>query len=275
MPNKDTGKVGPMALNFCSFSSGSTGNCYLIKTKKTALLVDAGISLKKIIAGLSQTQTNSEQVTALLLTHEHSDHTRSLGSLTRKNKELSVYTNEKTREVLKDAVESKRWTLFRNGKPFTIGDIEIKAFQVSHDAADPVGYSFYAQGRQVSIVTDTGCINEEIIGEIMDADTLVLEANHDVNMLKIGRYPWFLKQRILGERGHLSNESAARTLVRLLSERKKERNIFLAHLSRENNFPEMAYQTVKNILEDEEYYIGTHVKLDTIIRDEISPVYQV
>jgi phosphoribosyl 1,2-cyclic phosphodiesterase len=102
----------------------------------------------------------------------------------------------------------------------------------------------------------------------------VLEANHDVDMLKIGKYPWFLKQRILGDSGHLSNESAAETLVKLLSEKEKKRKIFLAHLSRENNFPEMAYQTVKNILEEGNYYIGKHLELATIIRDEVSLVYQ-
>lgn len=164
---------------------------------------------------------------------------------------------------------------FENNQPFAIGDIIIKAFQVSHDAADPVGYSFYSGGRQISIVTDTGCIRDDLFQEVLDADILVIEANHDVDMLRIGRYPWFLKQRILGDHGHLSNECTGRTLARLLSQRQKERRILLAHLSRENNFPEMAYQTVKNILEEQDYYIGTHVKLGTIVRDEISEVYQV
>ncbi len=162
-----------------------------------------------------------------------------------------------------------------NNKPFTVGDIEIKAFNVSHDAADPVGYSFYCMGKQISIVTDTGCIKDEVVEEIVEADILVIEANHDVDMLRIGRYPWYLKQRILGDSGHLSNESAGKALTRLLSRHSKERRILLAHLSKENNFPEMAYQTVKNILEEQNYYIGTHTKLGTLIRDEISIVYGV
>ncbi|MGI6727077.1 MAG: MBL fold metallo-hydrolase [Anaerovoracaceae bacterium] len=264
-----------MALSFCSFSSGSSGNCYMVKTKETALLIDAGISAKKIFAGLEQTDTNKEELTGLLVTHEHSDHVRSLGTVLKRQKDLSVYANEKTLYALEKTVEPIRSKPFKNGKPFTIGDISVKAFQVSHDAADPVGYSFYADGKQISIVTDTGCIREEMIHEVVDADILVLEANHDVNMLKIGRYPWFLKQRILGEKGHLSNETAGKFLVKLLSKQIKERRILLAHLSHQNNFPEMAFQTVKNILEEERYYIGTNVKLNTIIRDEISSVYQV
>lgn len=264
-----------MALSFCSFSSGSSGNSYLIKSDKTALLVDAGISARRIAAGLKQTETAEEQLLALLVTHEHSDHIRSLGTLMKQRRNLFAYANTKTWCALGEIVKPNQRKLFENGQSFLIGDITVKAFQVCHDAADPVGYSFYAQGKQVSIVTDTGCIREEMIEEVREADILVLEANHDVDMLKIGRYPWFLKQRILGDRGHLSNETAAKMLLRLLSEQKKDRRILLAHLSRENNFPEMAYQTVKNILEEENYYIGRHIELNTIVKDEISMTYQV
>ncbi len=264
-----------MALNFCSFSSGSSGNCYLVKSGTTAILVDAGISARKIINGLSETDTGDEQLAALLLTHEHSDHIRSLPALMKKKNGLLAYANEKTWGAIDKGLDPARMKSFVPGEPFQIGDIRVNAFRVCHDAVDPVGYSFYEGGRQISIVTDTGCIMEEMMDEIREADLLVLEANHDVDMLKIGRYPWFLKQRILGDYGHLSNETAARMLVRLLSEREKQRRILLAHLSKENNFPEMAYQTVKNILEEENYYIGKHVELSTIVRDEVSILYQV
>ncbi len=264
-----------MALNFCSFSSGSSGNCYLVKTETTAILVDAGISAKKILNGLCETNTSREELAALLLTHEHSDHIKSLPALMKKLEGLTAYANEKTLEAIGQKIDPARGKTFVVGEPFEIGDIRVNAFRVCHDAVDPVGYSFYNGGRQISIVTDTGCILEGMMDEIREADLLVLEANHDTDMLKIGRYPWFLKQRILGDHGHLSNESAARMLVRLLSEREKKRRILLAHLSRENNFPEMAYQTVKNILEEENYFIGKHVELNTIIRDEVSVIYQV
>lgn len=264
-----------MTLSFCSFSSGSSGNCYLIKSENTALLVDAGISGKKILEGLEKTQTKLDLLLGLLITHEHSDHTKSIRVLTKKHSGLQAYANEKTWSMIGlDICEGQKKT-FATGQTFFIGDIEVKPFQVSHDAADPVGFSFYSKGKQISVVTDTGYLSQEIMGEITNADILILEANHDVDMLKMGRYPWFLKQRVLGEEGHLSNVAAGEALVKLITEKEKERRVLLAHLSRENNFPEMAYQTVKNILEEANYYIGKHIQLNTIIRDEISCVYEV
>ena len=264
-----------MTLSFCSFSSGSSGNCYLIKSQRTAILVDAGISGKRIFEGLEKAETPREELVGVLITHEHSDHTKSIKTLTRKLKGLRAYANEKTWDRLDAEICEDQREIFTTGDSFFIGDIMVKTFHVSHDAVDPVGFSFYAGEKQISIVTDTGCMNDEIIGEIINADILILEANHDVDMLKIGRYPWFLKQRILGVEGHLSNIAAGETIVRLLSENSKERYVLLAHLSKENNFPEMAYQTVKNILEEADYYIDKHITLNTIVRDEISLVYHI
>jgi len=264
-----------MTLSFCSFSSGSSGNCYLIKSENTAVLVDAGISGKKIYEGLETTATPREQLAALLITHEHSDHTKSIKTLMKREKSLKAYANALTWGQINSEICEEQKEIFETGDTFLVGDITIKTFHVSHDAAEPVGYTFSSEGKQISIVTDTGCMSEEIISEIMEADILILEANHDVDMLKIGRYPWFLKQRVLGEEGHLSNVAAGETILRLLSESEKERYILLAHLSKENNFPEMAYQTVKNILEEADFYIGKHLKLNTIIRDEVSLVYEI
>lgn len=264
-----------MTLSFCSFSSGSSGNCYLIKSENTAVLVDAGISGKRIFEGLESTDTPRDRLAALLITHEHSDHTKSIKTLMKKEKTLKAYANAMTWEQITCPVCEEQKEVFETGDSFQIGDILVKTFPVSHDAAEPVGYTFSAGGKQISIVTDTGCMSEGIISEIMEADILILEANHDIDMLKIGRYPWFLKQRVLGEEGHLSNVAAGETILRLLSENDKERHVLLAHLSKENNFPEMAYQTVKNILEEADFYIGKQLKLNMIIRDEISLVYEI
>lgn len=264
-----------MTLSFCSFSSGSSGNCYLIKSNNTALLVDAGISGKKVWEGLEKTNTEKDLLAGLLISHEHSDHTKSINTLSKKQKELNIYANEKTWANMKECVNEQQKKIFYTGEVFSIGDIEIKTFQVSHDAADPVGFSFYSGNKQISVVTDTGCMNESILNEIIDADILILEANHDPDILKMGRYPWFLKQRVMGEEGHLSNTAAGETIVELITRKMKARCILLAHLSKENNFPEMAYQTVKNILEEANYYIGKHVQLHTIMRDEISCMYEV
>jgi len=264
-----------MALSFCSFSSGSSGNCYLVKTENTAVLVDAGISGKRIFEGLEKTGTPRDQLAALLVTHEHTDHVKSLGTVLKREKEVKAYANALTWQKISGQISAEQTKVFQTGDIFQIGDITVKSFPVSHDAADPVGYTLSAGGRQVSIVTDTGIMNEDSFAEAADADILILEANHDTDMLKIGRYPWFLKQRILGDKGHLSNTAAGEALRRLISERQKDRRVLLAHLSRENNFPEMAYQTVKNVLEEAEYYIGRHLELGTIVRDEISLVYEV
>ncbi len=264
-----------MTLSFCSFSSGSSGNCYLVKSENTAILIDAGISGRKIYQGLEQTSTPLEKLAALLITHEHSDHTKSVKTLMKKMKSLKAYANAMTWSQIGSEVCEEQKAVFETGDSFPIGDIMVKTFRVSHDAAEPVGYTFSAEGKQISIVTDTGCMNEDIISEIREADILILEANHDVDMLKLGRYPWFLKQRVLGAEGHLSNTAAGETILRLLSECEKERCVLLAHLSKENNFPEMAYQTVKNILEEADFYIGKQLKLNTITRDEISLVYEI
>lgn len=264
-----------MTLSFCSFSSGSSGNCYLIKSQHTAILVDAGISGRKIFEGLEKTATPRDQLTALLITHEHIDHTRSIRTIMKKEKSLKAYANAMTWEQIRGQVCEEQKEIFETGDTFPIGDIAIKTFRVSHDAAEPVGFTFSSGGKQISIVTDTGCMSDEIISEIKEADILILEANHDIDMLRVGRYPWFLKQRILGEEGHLSNAAAGEIIRRLLCESSKERHVLLAHLSRENNFPEMAYQTVKNILEEADFYIGKHLQLNTIMRDEVSLVYEI
>lgn len=264
-----------MALRFCSFSSGSSGNCYLIKSEKTAILVDAGISGKKIYEGLEATGTPREQLAALLITHEHTDHTKSILTLMKREKKMKVYANSGTWSKISHEICNTQKEIFETGETFFIGEIMVRSFLVSHDAAEPVGFTFSSQGKQISIVTDTGCTNEDIISEIKDADILVLEANHDVDMLKIGRYPWFLKKRVLGKEGHLSNAAAGETILKLMSECNKERLVLLAHLSKENNFPEMAYQTVKNILEEADYYIGKHLKLNIVSRDDMSLIYEI
>jgi len=264
-----------MALTFCSFSSGSSGNCYLVKSDNAAILIDAGISGRKIFESLKRMGTELRKLDAILITHEHSDHIRSLRTVNRKAPQIRTYANTGTWENIEGLVDERQRVVFETGRAFFINDIEVRPFPLSHDAAEPVGFSFRAAGKQISILTDTGCLNSGIFDEIAAADLLILEANHDVEMLKIGRYPMFLKQRILGEKGHLSNVDAAGAICRLLSEEKKKRRVLLAHLSKENNFPEMAYMTIKNLLEEKDFYIDSNVFLSIIARDEMSAVYTV
>ena len=263
-----------MKLRFCSLASGSSGNCYLVQTDSTAVVVDAGISGKKIQTGLTEAGAQ-DIVSGLFLTHEHVDHVKSVSILAKRLPQISVYATQGTWEHMEHTVPAGQQKALAEGDQLTIGDLEVRVFGLSHDAAQPVGYSFRHQGKQITIVTDTGCYSEEILREAEDADLLILEANHDVDMLRIGKYPWFLKQRVLSDVGHLSNEAAGKCLVELLRRKEKERRVYLAHLSRENNFPEMAYQTVKNILEDADYYIGNQVQLITLRRDGISGMCEI
>jgi len=262
-----------MSISFCSFSSGSSGNSYLVKSGTTALLIDAGISGKRILEGLNYSETLFEDVKGILVTHEHGDHIKSLNTITKKLPNIIAYANENTWSLIENKIADAKKKVFKTGESFDIGDIRIKPFNISHDAIEPVGFSFYFEGNQISIVTDTGHITEEIYEEIIDADILVLESNHDVNMLKMCRYPWSIKQRILGTEGHLSNEDAGGILCRLISNKSKKRQVLLAHLSRENNFPEMAMQTIKNLLQEADFYIGKNINIEMLLKDQISPIY--
>lgn len=262
-----------MSLSFCSFSSGSSGNCYMVFTETTAVLVDAGISGKRILEGIDYIQNDTANISALLITHEHIDHVRSVRVLNKKLPELVTYANSRTWEHIEELVPAPKRRVFNADEEFEIGDMTVRPFRTSHDAAESVGFSFQSGGRQVSIVTDTGYISEEVFANIKAADILVIEANHDVNVLQMCSYPYQTKRRIAGDMGHLSNEAAADCICRITMEYPKDRQVLLAHLSNENNSPSLAHLTIKNILEENRLYIDRDLRLSVISRDEVSPVY--
>ena len=264
-----------MSLKFCSLASGSSGNCYLIKNDSAALIIDAGISGKKILQGLDDTNTPHEYAKGLLITHEHTDHVKSESVLSKKLPGLSVYANQGTWGGIKKPVAPTQQRIFRTGEDFYIEDFMIRPFSIPHDAADPVGFSIYHENKQISIVTDVGYITDSIFDEIIDADLLLLEANHEKEILLMGRYPYPLKHRILGETGHLSNVSAGECLCRLASANPKERQILLGHLSHENNDPAVALLTVKNTLMEKNIIPGNQLKLGIAMRDCLSYMYEV
>ena len=264
-----------MSLKFCSFASGSSGNSYLIRDDDTALIVDAGISGRRILQGLEDTRTPREMVRALLVSHEHIDHVKSLPVLSKRLPEVSVYANEATWENIERPVAEEKRRIFRTGEDFAVGSLTIRPFPVSHDAAEPVGFSVYGSDRQISIVTDVGYITEEIAGEITHADLLLLEANHEREMLLMGRYPYPVKQRILSDEGHLSNASCGECLCRIIGDKEKKRQIILGHLSRENNDPHVAMLAVVNALEEREIYVGGDTRIQVASRDERSSLFEV
>ena len=265
-----------MNLAICSLASGSSGNCYLVYSKSAAVLVDAGISGRQIFSKLEALGLKPDQISALMVTHEHSDHIKGLAQAAKKTG-ARIYASRGTSREFPDELR-ERTEILSAGDSLRIEDMKIKCFSISHDAAEPLAYSFFSGDKQISIVTDTGVLTEEILKNIEASDILVLESNHDENILRMGRYPWFLKQRILSEHGHLSNEGAARGLLELLRMDRdqgsaRKRQVLLAHLSKENNFPEMALTTVKNVLEEEGFYQGKHYQVNILSRSEASPVY--
>lgn len=246
--DKDGRTEEEMDIRFTILSSGSTGNCTLIEYGSHRILLDAGLSLKRIEQLLKERGVAPETINGVLVTHEHSDHVRGLGAIARKYR-LPIYANMNTWNQLDrlvgDLADDQR-KVFKTGDMLSFGDLTVESFPISHDAAEPVAFNFHAGGRKLSIATDIGYMSPVVKDKLKDADVLVLESNHDIEMLRVGRYPWNVKRRILSDVGHLSNVAAGEALCELISERTKR--VYLAHLSRDHNLLDLAKLTVNNIL---------------------------
>ena len=228
-------------IKFCSLFSGSSGNSIFVGTEDTKILIDAGLSGKKVAEALDSIGEDPTRLSAIFITHEHSDHIGGVGILSRRYN-IPIYANKKTW----DAIGKSLGKLSEDNKKTIEGDVlftdmRVRGFSTSHDAADPLGYSFFHDGKKVTVATDTGVITDTVRQNVLDSDVVLLESNHDIDMLKNGRYPYYLKKRILGDHGHLSNDTAADFLVELI-ENGTER-IFIGHLSEENNTPDIAFDT--------------------------------
>lgn len=234
-------------MRLCSIASGSSGNCIYVGSEAAHLLVDVGISGKKMENGLKELALTGRDIDGILITHEHADHIQGLGVVARKY-EIPVYATAGTIEALKNCESLGKLdeALFHEVKEdtkFTIKDLTVNPMKISHDAAQPVAYRISYGNRKVAVCTDLGIYNDYTVECLKGMDALLLEANHDVNMLQVGPYPYYLKQRILGDRGHLSNENTGRLLSRILHD--KLQTVLLGHLSKENNLPELAYESVR------------------------------
>lgn len=234
-------------MKMCSIASGSSGNCIYIGTDATHLLVDVGISCKKTVEGLNQLGLTGKDIDGILITHEHSDHIGGLGVLCRKFG-IPIYATEGTITAIKGVsnlgeIDDSLFRAVRADEKFILKDITVNPMKISHDAAQPVAYRFQYGNKRMAVATDLGTYDEYTVESLRGMDALLLEANHDINMLQVGPYPYALKQRILGNKGHLSNELSGRLLSRLLHDNLK--TVFLGHLSKENNMAELAYETVR------------------------------
>lgn len=253
-----------MGLKFCSFASGSTGNCYLLKTENTNLLIDVGIAGKRVIEGLDSCAVKPEQIDGILVTHEHTDHIKSLRMIAKKSVNGRIYTSEGTAYSVTEKMPMIADRICVTDNSFEVGDIEIEPFSLSHDAEDPVGFSVQSGGKRVTIITDTGVATKQMLSVAAKSDLLVLEANHEVNILHCSSYPYELKRRILSDYGHLSNDAAAEFIYEVEKLRKngageaksEKQKILLAHLSKENNSPMQAMLTIKNRLFEEDMIAG-------------------
>ncbi len=235
-------------MKFCSIASGSSGNCIYAGSSESSVLIDTGISGKRVEQGLNSIDMTLSDVDGILVTHEHSDHIKGLGVLARRY-HLPIYATEGTISAMKKMttlgkIPNDLYHPIIPDQEFRIGDLEIEPFSISHDAADPVGYRVEHNGKKAAVATDMGCYDEYIVNHLKNLDVLLLESNHDVHMLQAGRYPYYLKRRIMGDHGHLSNEDCGQLLGRLLHDDMKE--IYLGHLSHENNYEALAYETVSS-----------------------------
>ena len=262
-------------MRLCSIASGSSGNCIYVGSEATHLLVDVGISGRKTEGGLKELGLTGKDIDGILITHEHADHIQGLGVIARKY-EIPIYATAGTIAAIKacegiGTVEEELFHEVKEDTKFTLKDLTVNPMRISHDAAQPVAYRI-AYGRQkVAVCTDLGVYNDYTVECLKGMNALLLEANHDVNMLQVGPYPYKLKQRILGERGHLSNENTGRLLCRILHDNLQA--ILLGHLSKENNLPELAYESVRmEINMGETPYKASDFDIRVAKRSELTPI---
>lgn len=262
-------------MRMCSIASGSSGNCIYVGSDTTHLLLDAGISGKRIESGLCNLELTGRDIDGILVTHEHSDHIQGIGILSRRY-EIPIYATEGTIAAMRKMkslgdVPEELFSVVKADQKMTIKDLTINPMRISHDAADPVAYRVNYGKEKIVVCTDIGCFDEYTVECLKGADVLLLEANHDVNMLQVGPYPYPLKRRILGDRGHLSNENSGKLISRVLHDDVKK--IFLGHLSKENNLPELAYETVRlEITMGDNPYKADDFNIQVAKRDEPSEI---
>lgn len=238
-------------LNFCSLYSSSTGNCLFAQSSNTNILIDAGVSTRKIENALAGINIPPESISGILVTHEHSDHIQSLGTISKKYN-IPVFANKETWSAIsieqKSKISAENQKIFVIDDKFQIGDLSILPFSIPHDAANPCGFNIFQGNSKISIATDLGHMTPQILKSLENSSFILLESNYEPEVLKYSRYPYILKKRIDGPNGHLSNIMAGKTISHLIPTGLQ--SVMLGHLSKENNFPELAYKTVmEQILE--------------------------
>lgn len=257
-------------MRLYSIASGSSGNCIYVGEGDTHFLVDAGISFKRIEAALNSENLTAGDLKGIFITHEHSDHISGLGVISRKH-HVPIYATRETLEMIKRStslgvIDEELYHEIEPDSFVTIGDLTVHPFSISHDAANPVAYRFATDSKAVAVATDMGYYNEYIVSNLSGLNAVLLEANHDIRMLQTGSYPYPLKQRILSDRGHLSNETSGQLLGRILNDNMS--HVLLGHLSKENNYEALAFETVRlEIVMSDNKYNGSEFDMRVARRD--------
>ena len=265
-------------MRMCSIASGSSGNCIYVGSESTHLLVDTGISKKRIEQGLKELEIKGEELDGICITHEHSDHIQGLGVFSRKYK-VPIYATPGTLQGILDysglgKMPEGLFHPIRADEEFSLGDIRIHPFSISHDANEPCGYRMECGEKKVAVATDLGVYDDYTVENLKNLDAVLLEANHDIHMLEVGGYPYYLKQRILGEKGHLSHELSGRLLCDILHDNLN--HIILGHLSKENNYAKLAYETVKlEVTLSDNDYRGEDLDMFVAKRDAVSEIIHI
>lgn len=265
-------------MRLCSIASGSSGNCIYVGSDSTHLLIDTGISKKRIDEGLHTLGVKGEELQGILITHEHSDHIQGLGVFSRKYG-IPIYA---TRGTIRGIQEYKSLGKMPEGLlhevqtdvSFELGDLTVRPFSISHDANEPAGYRISCGEKSVAVATDLGVYDAYTVENLKGLDAVLLEANHDIHMLEVGPYPYPLKRRVMGEKGHLSNERTGQLLCDILHD--KLQHVILGHLSKENNYEELAYETVKlEVTVGDNPYRGEDIPMMVARRDAVSEIVTV
>ena len=262
-------------MRFTSIASGSSGNCTYIGSDNTHILIDAGVSKKRIEEGLNGLDLTLSDIDAIFVTHEHVDHIAALHTILKKF-DIPIYATNGTIKGIrssdkKSEMINSQFIPVQVDREVAVGDMILNPMTISHDANEPCGYRVYCDGKKIGVATDLGCYTDYTVDCLRGCDALLLEANHDVRMLQTGPYPYQLKRRILGDMGHLSNEKSGELLCKLLHDNIK--GIFLGHLSKENNLPELAFETVRVEVEmGDNPYHGNDFRIMVAERSELSPV---
>lgn len=237
-------------MKFCGLASGSKGNCSYVETNNTKILIDAGISARATTNFLENLNIDISSIDGIIITHEHEDHIKGVSLISSKYN-IPVYATEGTWEIMNNKVSNimhqNKIYIYPN-ESFFINDIKIDCFPIEHDAAEPVGFSLYNNESKMTYITDTGSVNEYMMESFEDCNLVVIESNYDTEMMKFSSYPAFLRNRVLGALGHLSNDDAGEIIASILSPKLKY--IFLAHLSKDNNMPDLALIVVKDLLKE-------------------------